>query len=328
MLRVAEHAPGKAGEHERAQRTRAPPTSAASRSGLASPRCASSAATQAKPAVKARDVERQADRREHADDHRRVAVVGRSRRRSSAAARRARASPRRSRRAARAAARGRERDEQQGRREPARARGRGRARGSPTGCGNARNVSRRPRGERSQRHGISATACQSARSSRLHPARLAARLVVVAEQVQHAVDQQAQRARRRACRARARLARGDVDADHHVAEQRAAVRGVRALEQREREHVGRARACRGARRSAPRSRRRRRARARARRAACSSAAQHARARGARAARDRSAAPRAAGPPTRTLISRPSRLAAVGCARGLEQLRGARGRRRG
>ena len=63
--------------------------------------------------------------------------------------------------------------------------------------------------------------------------------MVVAEQVQHAVDQQLRElVVERTARA-ARLARGLLDVDHDVAEQRAAVLAVGALDEREREHVGR-----------------------------------------------------------------------------------------
>ena len=78
-----------------------------------------------------------------------------------------------------------------------------------------------------------APARRAAPRARMH-ARLRAARVVVADQVQRAVDQQPRDLVVERAAARAGLPRRGLEPDHDVAEQRAAALGVRALEQRER----------------------------------------------------------------------------------------------
>src|SRR5262245_45315039 len=72
-----------------------------------------------------------------------------------------------------------------------------------------------------------------------HAARLGGAHVVVADQVERAVDEQAGHLVVEAAAAGAGLARGRLEADHDVAEERTAPLGVESLGEREREHVRR-----------------------------------------------------------------------------------------
>jgi hypothetical protein len=94
---------------------------------------------------------------------------------------------------------------------------------------------------RGSRAGLGAQGPPQAPLGGAHPPGLPGALVVVPQQVEHAVDQKPRHLVVEPAPRRARLAGGDLHADHHVAQQRAAMPRPPPLPEREGEHVGRPR---------------------------------------------------------------------------------------